>query len=163
MMAMEDQAQCWWWTHIYKVHAPKKSNILMWLMIMNKVPTWDLSQKKQKHGLGICYLWKSIDEDVSHLFSQCPYAFKVWKDIGGWLGINNIWQGDFVEEGLRCLFTHCELNKCHFIPFITIQGIWLAHNSNLFEDRFQYTFESHHKYVLLHNSLNLLGRVQSCE
>ena len=41
----------------------------MWCVLENKVPIWDILEKKTKHGLGDCYLCKNEDENVLLLFS----------------------------------------------------------------------------------------------
>lgn len=72
----------------------------MRLTLMKRVPTWDLLQKKNKHGPRICNLCKNKDENLSHLFSPYPFAIQFWKDVSQWLGVNNASHGGTVEEGL---------------------------------------------------------------
>lgn len=56
LMKEDGMDECWWWCQLWKVKAPKTTQIFMWLALLSKVPTWDYLQKKQKHGPGVCYL-----------------------------------------------------------------------------------------------------------
>jgi hypothetical protein len=71
----------WWWTNIWKLQSLKKTKLLMWLALMDKIPTWEFSQKKNKQGLGICYLYRNVEEIVSHIFTRCLFSLQIWIDI----------------------------------------------------------------------------------
>ena len=58
---------------------PHKIGCLSWLVLRNKVLTWDNLQKRGKIGPGICSLCFSNEETVFHLFSRCP----IWISIHG--------------------------------------------------------------------------------
>ena len=36
----------WWWKRLWKLKCPSKSKLLMWCILDNKVPTWDILQKR---------------------------------------------------------------------------------------------------------------------
>jgi len=48
--------------------------------------------------------------------------------MGQWIGLNNIWREESVEECLKKWFEIKELKKLRIVPFLVILGIWIAHN-----------------------------------
>lgn len=65
-------------------------------------------------------------ENLSHLFSLCPFAIQVWKDVSQWLCVKNVWQGGTVEEGLKVWFQRQDLKNFRAVPFINLVYGWLA-------------------------------------
>jgi hypothetical protein len=41
----------WWWKGLWKVKAPKKEKIFMWLILMNRVFTWEIYRNEITRGL----------------------------------------------------------------------------------------------------------------
>jgi hypothetical protein len=66
----------WWWKKLWKIKCPTKTRLFMWNALSNKVPTWDILQKRNNHGPGWCYLCKSVGESILHLFLECPLSKK---------------------------------------------------------------------------------------
>ena len=58
---------------------PRKIGCFTWLVLRNKILTWDNLQKRGKIGPGICILCYSNEETVYHIFSRCP----IWRCILG--------------------------------------------------------------------------------
>jgi len=67
----------WWLLKIWKLQAPRKTKILMWLALMDRISTWDYLQNKNKQGPCICYLCINVDEYVSHIFTRGPYSLQI--------------------------------------------------------------------------------------
>jgi hypothetical protein len=44
------QDEKWWWRKVSKQKCPAKGKILAWSILENKIPTWDILQKRQFHG-----------------------------------------------------------------------------------------------------------------
>jgi hypothetical protein len=49
----------WWWKNIWKQHCPAKGKLLVWLILGNKLPTWDNLQKRLYFGSRQCALCKT--------------------------------------------------------------------------------------------------------
>jgi hypothetical protein len=45
----------WWWKVVWKLGCPPKIRIFIWLVLANKVLTWDNGQKRNWSGPGWCY------------------------------------------------------------------------------------------------------------
>lgn len=65
---------CWWSSTIWKWNLPMKLKCFLWLMLKNKVLTWDNLVKRGRMGPGNCCLWLCYSGSVDHLFVQCSFA-----------------------------------------------------------------------------------------
>ena len=65
------------YTSLWSKSLPCKIGCFLWLVLRNKVLTWDNLQKKGKIGPGICSLCLACEEIVLHLFSRCM----LWKSL----------------------------------------------------------------------------------
>ena len=57
-----------------KVKAPTKSQLFLWLVLKDKVLTWEMMRKRHKKGPGICILGQCSDESTTHLLLFCSYS-----------------------------------------------------------------------------------------
>jgi hypothetical protein len=73
--------------------------IFMWLAIMNKALTWEMLQKRNKHGPSWCVLFKGDEE--SHLLIHCKYAKQVWAEMEIFAGVRENWKGDRMQNVSR--------------------------------------------------------------
>ena len=90
----------------------------MWLNLLQKVPTWDYLQEKQKYRASLYYLCKMESKDVTHLFNSCFYLIECYKDVWNW--IDTIMPQSKVFQAVH---------------YISIWSIWLMHNFSQFEGR----------------------------
>jgi ribonuclease HI len=60
---------------------------------------------------------------------------QVWKDLETSLGFQDLWHKETVDMNFQEWFIRRELNPFREVPFLVTWGIWLAHNSSLFEDK----------------------------
>ena len=115
-------------------HLPRKIGCFSWLVLRNKILTWDNLQKRGKHGPGICLLCNSNDETVDHLFSCCP----VWKSVLGLLcdqmqlkiPPEDVPISEFFEYWASIY--HCS-SIHYYIPHHMIWIIWKARNRAVFD------------------------------
>ena len=49
---VENRVEVWWWRSLWKLKCPAKSKLFMWCVLNNKVPTWDVLQKRSFQGPG---------------------------------------------------------------------------------------------------------------
>jgi hypothetical protein len=85
------QEICWWWKKLWKVKAPPKCTLFLWLVLNKKVLTWDRLQKRNKAGPSICILCRSNEETSLHLFLECPYSRQVWKEVEHQTSLQHLW------------------------------------------------------------------------
>ena len=86
----------WWWKSVWRYHCPLKTKIFMWFLLINKVLTWDVIQRKFREGL--C----NNDEETNvHIAVNCPYTKSVWVEIESKLNAQDIWNGEIMEDCLK--------------------------------------------------------------
>jgi hypothetical protein len=68
----------WWWRNLWKQKCQAKGKILVWKILENKVPTWDILHRRQFHGPSWCSLCRAQGELVDHLFMHFPFTTSVW-------------------------------------------------------------------------------------
>ena len=90
----------------------------MWLNILQKVPTWDYLQEKQKYRASLYYLCKMESKDVTHLFTSCCYFVQFYKDVYSWIDT---------------IMPHSKAFQA--IHYISIWSIWPMRNFSQFEGR----------------------------
>lgn len=62
-----------------------KLKVFLWLMLLNRLHTKELLQKKQFNiqGRTNCVMCSSMTtENMSHLFFSCPFAQQCWHQVG---------------------------------------------------------------------------------
>lgn len=107
---LDPQGPVWWWKLLWKLRAPKKTQVFMWLALKNKVLTWEALQKRGRQGPHICMLCRSAGEDILQLLIQCPFTQQLWKEAEMITGIQNVgafgWRGTllFFKGNLFLLF-----------------------------------------------------------
>ena len=71
----------WWWTVLWKLKCPLKSNFFCWFLFSDKALTWDVLVRRGFEGPGRCYLCKLDVESNFHLGVDFPFTKSVWLDI----------------------------------------------------------------------------------
>jgi hypothetical protein len=148
----------WWWSFVWKFHAPLKVQVFMWLSLENKILMWDNGIRRGWISSNRCSLCKVEQEMILHLLVNCSYVQKVWNIVSKKLKINShallgdledwlkIWKGDHVRRELGSLplfflyFICWSCNLCifhkNFIPPEVVAGM---------VSKISYEFKSEHK------------------
>ena len=122
----------WWWKQLWKINCPGKAKLLFWAILENKVPTWDILQKRFLEGLGFCALCRKAEETTLHLFVHCAYSQSIWSEVGKQMGFSGGWQGDTVLQDFHRWWSG--LNSLRVVPCIIAWGIWITRNKIIFQD-----------------------------
>jgi hypothetical protein len=95
----------WWFKKLWGIKGPPKSMIFFWLVLKEKVLTWDHLQQRGQQRLGLCYLCKGSEETNVHLFLECSFARQVWMEVGNQLGVHNLWSKDNLQDCFKEFFS----------------------------------------------------------
>ena len=148
---------------IWKISIPSKLRVFGWLLILKKLNTQDLLQKRQPLlyvSPSWCVMCKKGSETVNHLFLHCSVAQKVWTNILqkftiSWVlpqDINHLILGDFMfgrDRRTKLLWS--------LVIFAVLWTLWRERNQRIFEDREESLpniIDSVHYWVALWASLN---------
>lgn len=68
-------------TTIWKLHVPPRFKIFAWLLVQNKILTTDNLRKRGYNMAGICYMCRTSDETVQHLFNECTQTEVIYSQV----------------------------------------------------------------------------------
>jgi hypothetical protein len=70
-----------WRKALWSWDCPLKLKLFSWLLVENKVLTWDNLQRRGFEGPSHCSMCKKESESVYHLFVDCPFSNDVWNRV----------------------------------------------------------------------------------
>jgi hypothetical protein len=133
-IALTQQEEKWWWRRLWKIKIPAKGKLLVWSILENKVPTWDILQKKQFHGPSWCSLCRMQEETIDHLFMCCPFTLSVWMEASILNPDVGSWRGATFEATLKEWIKPTTPKYLKALPILAAWGIWIARNNTIFWD-----------------------------
>jgi hypothetical protein len=66
------------WTAVWKSKFWPKISTFLWLLLQNKILTWDNLQKRGFIGPSICHLCNQNEETMEHLLNSCAISADIW-------------------------------------------------------------------------------------
>lgn len=88
-----------------------------------KVPTWDVLQKRFLSESGWCFLCKSTEETIEHIFLSCTFTKKVWDYTLTLCDIKDVSRGDNCSEAWKDWWKNCKYHDYKCLPLIISWGI----------------------------------------
>lgn len=89
-----------WSTTVWSQYGIPRHNFLLWLVVLDRCPTWD---RLISWGLTVpplCLLCNSAPESRDHLFHVCNYSFDLWSLAAGKLCITPLRTWDSRPDAL---------------------------------------------------------------
>eukprot|EP00253_Pinus_taeda_P014847 PITA_14847 len=124
----------WWAKLLWKLKCPKKSRLFFWCVLKEKAPTWDILQARFMQGPGRCPLCKNDSKSILHLFLNCPFTKKVWKEVQGLLRKHFRWEGASMMAAWELWWNQNSGGNLRNLPPIISWGVWIARNKSIFQD-----------------------------
>jgi len=95
VQVMEDMEEdkIFWYNNLRRWQLPYKVIMFIWLMLEQKILTWENLIKRGIIGLSRCALCRNSEETVFHLFVECKFTKNIWFTILKELKINSTWEG----------------------------------------------------------------------
>jgi hypothetical protein len=66
------------WTTVWKSKFWPKISTFLWLLLQNKILTWDNLQRQGFIGPSICHLCYQQEETMEHLLNNCILSEEIW-------------------------------------------------------------------------------------
>ena len=115
-----------------------KAGFFLWLVLQNRVLTADRFAKYGIFGPSWCVLCKQNNEDVDHLFYNCPFSLSCWE----WLRARLMWSSP-LPHSLMDLLSSWPTNLVRGVyskiwnlsPSIIVWELWKERNSRIFRDK----------------------------
>lgn len=90
----------WWHSTVWKWHIPPKMQIFIWLVLENRILTWDNLTPRGFTGPNVCPLRWCAAESCIYLFFDCHYLHRIWDAVKLILPAITAWTG----ESISCCF-----------------------------------------------------------
>lgn len=126
--------------HFWKIKAPPKVLAFSWRVMKYRIPTKSNLQKRNiilDHELVRCGLCEVGVESVDHLFIQCNFAYSVWMEFYGWLGLSVLLPDTINDLYIqhKGLFRGKKVRKRGLVLWHTVVWtLWLERNTIIFNN-----------------------------
>ena len=148
---------------LWKINIPEKIRCFIWLLIMNKVLTWDQLISRGFQGPSICFLCKNGEDSAQHLFLDCLFTKRAFEVIFEHFGIHSFFK-DYVRLYLKHWFrSHTIDSVVLYLPLFIFWTIWKHRNGCIFEEKHPFFMLSFSRQNLSCTSLPCLKRRKKTE
>ena len=122
------------YTKLWNWKLPLKIQLFIWLLLEQKILTWEIMKKRGFNGPSKCVLCGIFEETICHLFIDCNFIKSIWTSVTKDLNNHSEWGGGEMEE----CFKNCILKKDNKeeIPCIICWEVWKHRNLIIFENAF---------------------------
>jgi hypothetical protein len=121
-----------WRKALWSWDCPLKIKLFIWLLVENKILTWEILQRRGFTGPSICKLCLKNVESTQHLFMECAFTMEVWNKLRMYLNYSGVWAGN----NLMDCFKQWKARNFHLptLPTLICWSLWREHNYVVFED-----------------------------
>ena len=63
-----------WFKEVWRWKLPLKTVIFSWLLLAERILTWNMLQRKGFEGPGICSLCHDAEESITHMMINCSFS-----------------------------------------------------------------------------------------
>jgi ribonuclease HI len=127
------------WRKIWNKALWPKVSTFLWLIIHNRILTWDNLRKRGFIGPSICVLCQCQEETKEHLFNGCHYSQAVWDQGAQIMRRSNQNRGstrDTIENWDTITFNNPILNYIwQLLPGFILWQIWKERNKRIFHSK----------------------------
>jgi ribonuclease HI len=118
---------------LWNWECPQKIKIFSWLLIEDKLLTWNNLLKRGWQGPRLCLLCRGNEEMGLHLFVQCPFIVSIWNKITIHFKLVFGWTGSTV---LECFEYWLRRNSVYSsLPTFICWYIWNERNLAIFKSK----------------------------
>lgn len=125
-----------WAKHIWSNDIPPSKSLLVWRLMLNKLPTDDNLVARGYNLPSMCSICKNQVETSFHLFFDCPYAITLWQ----WL--SSIFNRPLHFNSIEDIWSLCGRRMSPQNKVVTaavlinlLNAIWFARNQNRFKEK----------------------------
>ena len=85
------------WPKLWKVKAPERCKMHVWLMSQNRLFTNEFKRERGLHVSGVCDVCLDKGENISHVSRDCPKAREIWLELGVHHDDHEFWNSNIDE------------------------------------------------------------------
>jgi hypothetical protein len=127
------------WSKIWRKELWPKVSTFLWLIIHNRILTWDNLRKRGFTGPSMCVLCQSQEETKEHLFNGCSYSQIIWDQGAQIMRRSNQNHGsirDTIENWDSIIYSNPILNHIWLLlPGFILWQIWKERNKCIFHSK----------------------------
>jgi hypothetical protein len=127
------------WGKIWSSALWPKVSTFLWLIIHNRILTWDNLRKRGFTGLSMCVLCQTQEETKEHLFNACRYSQTVWDQDAQIMCRSNHNRSsirDTIEHWDSITYNNPILNHIwQLLPGFILWQIWKEQNRRIFHSK----------------------------
>lgn len=129
-----------YWRRRWKIHLsgiqtsklPLKVKLFIWLVLEQKILTWEILVKRGIVGPSKCVLCGNNEENINHYFVDCDFSKEIWYNIQKQLKSGGMWEGGQISECFQNWIEKKD-NIKELSSYICWE-IWKQRNLAIFED-----------------------------
>jgi hypothetical protein len=125
-----------WHNLVWKRPTCQRYSLLLWQVLLGKLPTMEQLMKKGILGPNICPLCMKNSENINHLFFSCEYSAQIWTDLLHKMGIHRHPKSSFtleVDSFIRSFTLHGPGTMLAFNSFrCAVWWIWKERCNRIF-------------------------------
>jgi hypothetical protein len=120
-----------WYSDLWRWQLPLKIKLFMWLLLEQKILTWESLYKRGFLGPSRCVLCGLQEEKLKHLFVDCIFTKNIWATLLLELKIESVWEGEQVDDCCENWFKKRE--NCKELPGYIFLKVWKHKKLVIFE------------------------------
>jgi hypothetical protein len=114
---------CGWRRTFWVWDLAPKIKLFTWLLLEDRILTWDNLQRRGWSGPSIFYLCLQMPETTFHLMVQCRFAQQVWSMIYKVLSLKTAWTGSTLTSCFEDWIRQCSTRPS--LPSLICWHLWL--------------------------------------
>jgi hypothetical protein len=138
-MAQDQEDPVQQWGKIWDSPQWPKIKIFKWLVLHNRILTWENLRKRGFIGPSQCHLCQAKEETMNHLLDECNYTTKIWdwaasifrqsnRTRGNISATINNWNESYRKNEMVNLYWN-------LMPGMIIWAIWKERNRRIFRNK----------------------------
>jgi zinc-binding in reverse transcriptase len=124
--------------HLWSIPAPPRVQIFIWLKTQNKILTFDNLIKRGWQMTNICYMCRSQEETVRHLFHECSFVIQFRSYIQGIMSFSMLMCQLFTSiESSQLVLSKQHDGKWRQLEMTTVFVLWRERCKRILRDESQ--------------------------
>ena len=132
MVELREVEPYFWYNELWNWQLPLKVKLFVWLMLKQRILTWEKLNKRGFSGTSRCVLCGISEETMFHLFVERAFIKDIWQTISKDLNLVSPWEGFQLEDCFQKWLK--KKDNGNEIPCFICWEVWKHINLVIFED-----------------------------
>ena len=132
MVELREVEPYFWYNELWNWQLPLKVKLFVWLMLKQRILTWENLNKRGFSGTSRCVLCGISEETMFHVFVERGFIKYIWQTISKDLNLVSPWEGFQMEDCFQKWLK--KKDNGNEIPRFICWEVWKHINLVIFED-----------------------------